>query len=57
MKKLFSDEQITSFLWETEAGVSAQQLSPKHTISDATFYTWRKKLDGMEVFEAKGLKL
>ncbi|WP_236709043.1 transposase, partial [Pantoea ananatis] len=43
MKKRFSDEQIISILREAEAGVSAQELCRKHAISDATFYSWRKK--------------
>lgn len=44
MKKYYSDEQIISILPEAEAGVSAR----KHAISNATFYTWRQKYDGME---------
>jgi putative transposase len=46
MKKRFSDEQIISILREAEAGVSARELCRKHAISDATFYTWRKKYGG-----------
>lgn len=53
MKKRFSDEQIISILREAEAGVSARELCRKHAISDATFYTWRKKFGGMEVPEVK----
>ncbi|MCW0343988.1 hypothetical protein NB703_002081 [Pantoea ananatis] len=56
MKKRFSDEQIISILREAEAGVSARELCRKHAISDATFYSWRKKFDGMEVLEIKRLK-
>ncbi len=56
MKTRFSDEQIISILREAEAGVSAQELCRKHAISDATFYTWRKKFGGMEVPEVKRLK-
>ncbi|KFC79448.1 Transposase [Ewingella americana] len=52
MKKRFSNEQIISILREVEGGVSAR----KHAISDATFYTWRKKFGGMEVPEVKRLK-
>ncbi len=52
MKKRFSDEQIICILREAEAGVFAR----KHAISDATFYTWRKKYGGMEVPEVKRLK-
>ncbi len=52
MKKRLSDEQIISILREAEAGISAR----KYAISDATFYTWRKKYGGMEVPEVKLLK-
>ena len=55
MKKRFSDEQIISILREAEAGGSARELCRKHAISDATFYTWRKKYGGMEVPEVKRL--
>ena len=53
---MFSDEQITSILCEAEAGVSARELCREHAISDATFYTWRKKYSGMEVPQVKRLK-
>ena len=56
MKKRFSDEQIISILREAEAGVSARELYRKHAISDAKFYTWRKKHGDMEVPEVKRLK-
>lgn len=52
----FSDEQIIGILKEHQAGMSAGDLCRKHGISDATFYTWRKKFGGMEVSEAKRLK-
>jgi len=55
MKKRFSDEQIISILREAEAEVSAREFCRKHAISDATFYTWRKKYGGMEVPEVKRL--
>ena len=57
MKKRFSDEQLISILREAEAGVSARELCRKHAISDATFYTWRKKFGGTEIPEVKRLKL
>lgn len=56
MKKRFSDEQIISMLKEAEAGLAVKELCRKHNISDATFYTWRKKFGGMEVSEARRLK-
>jgi putative transposase len=52
----FSDEQIIGILKEHQAGLSATDLCRKYGISDATFYTWRKRYGGMEVSEAKRLK-
>jgi putative transposase len=52
----FSDEQIIGILKEHQAGLSATDLCRKYGISDATFYTWRKRCGGMEVSEAKRLK-
>ena len=52
----FSEEQIIGILKEHAAGLSAAELCRKHGISDATFYTWRKKYGGMEVSEARRLK-
>lgn len=57
MKKRFSDEQIISILKEAEAGLAVKELCRKYIISDATFYTWRKKFGGMEVSEARRLKV
>jgi putative transposase len=57
MKRLrFSDEQIIGILKEHQAGMTPGELCRKHGISDATFYTWRKKFGGMEVSDAKRLK-
>jgi putative transposase len=56
MKKRFSEEQIISILKEAEAGLAVKELCRKYSISDATFYTWRKKYGGMEVSEARRLK-
>jgi putative transposase len=57
MKRLrFSDEQIIGLLKEHQAGMTPAELCRKHGISDATFYTWRKKFGGMEVSDAKRLK-
>lgn len=33
-----------------------KELCRKHNISDATFYTWRKKFGGLDVSEARRLK-
>lgn len=52
----FSDEQIIGILKEHQAGMSAGDLCRKYGVSDATFYTWRKKYGGMELSDAKRLK-
>lgn len=51
MKKRFSEQQIIAILKESESGVPARDICRKHNISDATFYTWRKKYVGMEAQE------
>ncbi len=53
----FSEEQIIGILKEHQAGLSAADLCLQHGISDATFYKWRSKYGGMEVSEARKLKV
>lgn len=52
----FSEEQIIGIVQEHQAGMPPAKLCRKHGISDATFYTWRKKNGGMDVSDAKRLK-
>jgi putative transposase len=56
-KSRFSDEQIIGILKEHQAGLSAAELCRKHGISDATFYKWRSRFGGIEVSDAKRLRL
>ena len=56
MKKRFTEQQIVAILQEGEAGVPAKEICRKHNISDATFYTWRKKYRGMETEDIRRLK-
>ena len=53
----FSEEQIVGLLKEAQAGMKIVDLCRQHGISDATFYNWRSKYGGMEVSEAKRLKV
>ncbi len=57
MKKRFSEEQIIQILREQEAGGKTEDVCRRHGISQATFYNWNAKFDGMEVSDAKKLKL
>ena len=56
MKKRFTEEQIIGFLREAEAGVPVKELCRKHVFSEASYYLWRSKFDGMSVPDAKRLK-
>ncbi len=51
-----TQEQIIGVLKEHQAGATAPELSRKHWISEATFYTWRSKHGGMEASDARKLK-
>jgi putative transposase len=52
----FSEEQIIALLKEAEAGAKVTELCRRHGISDAAFYTWRKKYGGLEVSEMRRLR-
>ncbi len=55
-KSRFSEGEIIAVLKEHAAGIGVAELCRKHGISDATFYTWRKRYGGMEVSDAKRLR-
>ncbi|MFC0482216.1 IS3 family transposase [Gellertiella hungarica] len=55
-KQRFTEEQIIGVLREQEVGAKTADLCRKHGISEATFYNWKAKYGGMDVFEAKRLK-
>lgn len=52
----FTEIQIIRILKEYEAGKKAIDLCREHGISDATFYTWKKKYSGMGTAQLKRLK-
>jgi putative transposase len=53
----FTEEQIIGILKQAQAGMKIIDLCRTHGISDATFYNWRTKYGGMEVSDAKRLKV
>jgi putative transposase len=57
MKRRFSEEQIIGFLKEAEAGMPVVELCRKHGFSDASYYKWKTKFGGMEVSDAKRLRV
>jgi putative transposase len=56
-RKRFTEEQIIGVLKEAEAGVKTGDLARRHGISEATIYNWKAKYGGMEVSEAKRLRM
>jgi putative transposase len=56
-KSQYSEEQIIGILREAEGDTPIKVVCAKHNISDATFYKWRAKFGGMDVNEARRLRL
>lgn len=58
MKRLrFTEEQIIGILREQEAGQKTADVCRRHGISEGTFYKWKSKFGGMDVSDAKRLKV
>lgn len=53
----FSEEQIIGVLKEREAGMPTVEICRRHGVSPATFYKWKSKFGGLEVSEAKRLRI
>lgn len=56
-KSRFTEEQIIGVLREHEAGVKTADVCRKHGISAATFFNWKSKYGGMDVSDARRLKV
>lgn len=55
-RKTFSPQQIAKILKEFEEGKSAAEISREHGVSQAAFYKWRQRYNGMDATELKRLK-
>ena len=53
----FNEERIIAILKEQEAGMATAEVCRRHGISSATFYKWKSKFGGLEVSEARRLRL
>ena len=57
MKRRFTEEQIIAVLREQEAGSLVKEIIRRHGISEQTFYRWKAKFGGLEVSDARRLKV
>jgi len=53
----FNEEQIIAILREQEAGAKTADVCRKHGVSSATFYKWKAKYGGLDVSEARRLRM
>ena len=55
-KNRFTEEQIIGILREANGESPVKAVCAQHNISEATYYTWKKKYGGMDVSEARRLR-
>ena len=53
----FDEEQKIGILREVESGRAAKTVCTKHNISEATYYAWKRKYGGMDVSEARRMRV
>ena len=57
MKKRYSEEQTIKAIKQLEAGAKVDDICREFGTSNGTFYNWRSKYAGLEVSEAKRLRV
>ena len=55
-RKRYNDEQIAFALRQAESGTAVEEICRKMSISEPTFYRWKKQFAGMGVPEIRRLK-
>lgn len=55
-KSRFSEDQVVRILGEVTAGKSVRDVCRAHGLSEATFYTWKRKYAGLESDDVKRLR-
>jgi len=56
-KSRFTEEQIIAILTEQESGMATAEVCRRHGVSTATFYKWKAKFSGLDVSDARKLKI
>ena len=56
-RKRYTEEQIIPILKRHEAGASTQELCREIGVSTATFYKWKAKYGGLELSDARRLRI
>ena len=54
--KRYTEEQIIAVLKEGEAGAKIADLCRRYGMSEASYYNWKAKYDGMTVSDVRRLK-
>lgn len=52
----FTEQQIVFALKQAEMGVAVAEVCRKMGVSEATFYNWKKKYDGLGTAELRRLR-
>lgn len=55
-RRRFNPEQITGILSQAELGITVKELCRKHSVTEQTFYRWKKQYAGMGTAEVRELK-